>query len=130
MKALARPCTPVVILDPASFTPFYDVNLASGLADLGWEVEWITSRWELEDVPVPGEVRATHAFFGALQKPSLVRVLARPGSAPPAGSSREACIRPMLALFRKLRASSRNPARAVVGPPVARFPSSGRSSSA
>lgn len=68
----------VVLLDPSSFTPYYDANLAGALARAGWSVEWITSRWEFEDVPAPDGVALRHAFFAPLQHAPLARLAGGP----------------------------------------------------
>ena len=66
----------VVLLDPSSFTPYYDAHLGGALARAGWSVEWITSRWEFEDVPAPDGVTRRHAFFTALRRAPLDRLTA------------------------------------------------------
>ena len=71
----------VVLLDPSSFTPFYDAHLANALVRAGWSVEWITSRWEFEDVPAPPGVAVRHAFFAALRQAPLARLVAGPHGA-------------------------------------------------
>lgn len=71
----------VVLLDPASFTPYYDAALAGALADAGWTVEWITSRWEFDAVPAPRGVALRQAFFAALQRGPLSRLVAGPARA-------------------------------------------------
>ena len=68
----------VVLLDPSSFTPHYDAKLAGALAHAGWSVEWITSRWEFEDVPAPEGVAVRHAFFAALRRAPLARLVDGP----------------------------------------------------
>lgn len=74
---MRRPSQPVVIvLDPASFTPYYDADLAGALQRAGWRVEWISSHWEFEDVSPPPGVAVEHAFFPALRRPALARLLA------------------------------------------------------
>ena len=56
----------VVLLDPGCFTPFYDRALAQQLAQRGWQVDWITSPWEFEDLAPPPGVRTTRPFFRRL----------------------------------------------------------------
>lgn len=66
----------VVLLDPASFTPYYDAALAGALARAGWTVDWVTSCWEFDAVPAPDGVTLQHAFFAALQRGPLSRLVA------------------------------------------------------
>lgn len=105
MTAASRSAPSVAILDPPSFTPFYDVRLGAALAALGWDVEWITSRWELEDVTPPAGVRLWRPFFRALERPPFMRLLARPRFAP-ARRLLKGGLYPLdaLAVFRALRA--------------------------
>lgn len=66
------PAFPVLVLDPGNFTPYYDANLCQALADRGVPVEWITSPYLFEPIPVPDGVCVRHAFFTLLDQPRLL----------------------------------------------------------
>jgi glycosyltransferase involved in cell wall biosynthesis len=68
---LSRPLPPLYVLDPGNFTPRYDVNLASALAQRGWQPCWATSPHCSDDIALPGEIRAIEAFFGFMRSPRL-----------------------------------------------------------
>jgi glycosyltransferase involved in cell wall biosynthesis len=58
---------PLLILDPGNFTPVYDVNLALALIDRGWDVTWVTSPHQFDEMPVFERLRVREAFFVHLQ---------------------------------------------------------------
>ena len=53
----------VVIADPPAFTPWYDHELAAGLARAGAEVELATSHFRFGDPPVPEGYRRSERFY-------------------------------------------------------------------
>ena len=63
------PVPSILILDPGNFTPYYDANLCGGLANLGLEVEWVTSPYLFEPITPPPDVQVQHAFFTLLDRP-------------------------------------------------------------
>lgn len=76
---MTMPDFPILLLDPGNFTPYYDVNLAWALTGLGARVEWITSAYLFEPVPLPAGLHARYLFFNLLSHP---RVAAWARSAP------------------------------------------------
>jgi len=78
-ETVTMPDFPILLLDPGNFTPYYDANLGWALARLGAQVEWITSAYLFEPVPVPEGVRVRYFFFTLLNHP---RVAAWARSAP------------------------------------------------
>lgn len=56
----------VVLLDPGCFTPFYDLPLAMELRRRGWNVEWITSAFEFEELALPAGLPVQNLFFRRL----------------------------------------------------------------
>jgi glycosyltransferase involved in cell wall biosynthesis len=57
------------ILDPGSFTPSYDLNLALALAQRGWQPRFVTAFSYRDEIPVSGTVTAIESFFGFLRSP-------------------------------------------------------------
>jgi len=55
----------VLLADPPAFTPWYDHELAAGLARVGADVELATSRFRFGETPVPGGYRRTQRFYPA-----------------------------------------------------------------
>ncbi|TMK71112.1 MAG: glycosyltransferase family 4 protein [Actinobacteria bacterium] len=53
----------VVIADPPAFTPAYDHELASALAQAGADVELVTSRFRFGDAPSPDGYRRSEPFY-------------------------------------------------------------------
>ena len=53
----------VLLADPPAFTPWYDHELAAGLARAGADVELATSRFRFGDVPAPDGYRRTDGFY-------------------------------------------------------------------
>jgi glycosyltransferase involved in cell wall biosynthesis len=53
----------VVIADPPAYTPFYDHELAAGLARAGAEVELVTSRFRFGSAPTPAGYRRSELFY-------------------------------------------------------------------
>ncbi len=53
----------VLLADPPAFTPWYDHELAAGLARAGADVELATSRFRFGDVPAPDGYRRTESFY-------------------------------------------------------------------
>jgi D-inositol-3-phosphate glycosyltransferase len=68
----------VLLLDPDNFTPWYDVNLAHGLGELGWRVRWLTSPYLFEAVEAPPGVDVHHVFFPVLSRPGASRLAGWP----------------------------------------------------
>lgn len=74
---MSSPTRPrVLILDPGNFTPLYDVNLGLELVERGWDVEWVTSKHQFDEMPAAGSVRVREAFFGRLGRPPFDRLAA------------------------------------------------------
>jgi glycosyltransferase involved in cell wall biosynthesis len=86
----------LLLVDPASFTPQYDHELASALARAGAEVELLTSRFRFGDPPPPDGYTRSEIFypvanrlfrrsraripFKAAEHPiGLIRIRSRPG---------------------------------------------------
>ncbi|MGZ4334389.1 MAG: glycosyltransferase [Gaiellaceae bacterium] len=53
----------VLLADPPAFTPWYDHELAAGLARAGAEVELATSRFRFGEVPPPAGYRRTERYY-------------------------------------------------------------------
>jgi glycosyltransferase involved in cell wall biosynthesis len=53
----------VVIADPPAFTPWYDHELAAGLARAGADVEVATSRFRFGETPAPDGYRRSERFY-------------------------------------------------------------------
>jgi glycosyltransferase involved in cell wall biosynthesis len=53
----------VVLADPPAFTPWYDHELAAGLARSGASVELATSRFRFGEVPAPDGYRRSERFY-------------------------------------------------------------------
>jgi glycosyltransferase involved in cell wall biosynthesis len=53
----------VVIADPPAFTPAYDHELASALAQAGADVELVTSRFRFGEAPAPDGYRRSEPFY-------------------------------------------------------------------
>jgi glycosyltransferase involved in cell wall biosynthesis len=53
----------VLIADPPAFTPIYDHELASALAEAGTEVELVTSRFRFGSLPAPEGYRRSELFY-------------------------------------------------------------------
>ena len=53
----------VVLADPPAYTPYYDHDLASALADAGADVELVTSRFRFADLPDPVGYRRRELFY-------------------------------------------------------------------
>ena len=53
----------VLILDPGNFTLPYDINLACALLDRGWEVTWVTSPHQFDEMPFLQRLWVQEAFF-------------------------------------------------------------------
>lgn len=60
---------PILLLDPDNFTPYYLANLARALVSAGWEVEWLTSPFQFETVPLPPGIEPKEVFFRRLKGP-------------------------------------------------------------
>jgi glycosyltransferase involved in cell wall biosynthesis len=58
----------LLLVDPASFTPQYDHELASALVRAGVEVELLTSRFRFGDPPPPDEYQRSEIFYGAANR--------------------------------------------------------------
>lgn len=58
----------VLILDPGNFTLPYDVNLALAMIDRGWEVTWVTSPHQFDEMPVLQRLCVQEAFFLHLRR--------------------------------------------------------------
>lgn len=58
----------LLILDPGNFTPAYDVKLAEALIDRGWDVTWITSPHQFDQIPSTQRLKVQEAFFGHLRR--------------------------------------------------------------
>src|SRR5262245_2693231 len=86
----------LLLVDPASFTPQYDHELASALVRAGLEIELLTSRFRFGDPPVPdgymrseifypvanrvfGRSRARLPLKAAEHGVGLIRIRSRPG---------------------------------------------------
>ncbi len=61
----------VLLLDPGNFTPFYDMQLGATLIEQGWDVEWVTSRYQFEDLVPPAGLPMREAFRCPLRASSL-----------------------------------------------------------
>jgi hypothetical protein len=70
------PSSTVLIIDPGNFTPYYDINLSCALSDRGWQVEWFTSPYLFETVPLPEHLHVRYTFFGVMNHPIIQRLLA------------------------------------------------------
>jgi len=53
----------VLLADPPAFTPWYDHELAAGLARAGAEVELATSRFRFGETPAPDGYRRSERFY-------------------------------------------------------------------
>src|SRR5262249_49322124 len=53
----------IVVADPSAFTPAYDHELASALAEAGAEVELVTSRFRFGEARAPGGYRRSEPFY-------------------------------------------------------------------
>lgn len=53
----------VLLADPPAFTPWYDHELAAGLARAGADVQLATSRFRFGDVPAPDGYRRTEGYY-------------------------------------------------------------------
>jgi glycosyltransferase involved in cell wall biosynthesis len=53
----------LLLIDPASFTPQYDHELASSLVRAGVDVELVTSRFRFGDSPAPGGYTRAEIFY-------------------------------------------------------------------
>ena len=53
----------LLLIDPASFTPQYDHELASSLVRAGVDVELVTSRFRFGDSPAPGGYTRSEIFY-------------------------------------------------------------------
>lgn len=53
----------LLLIDPASFTPQYDHELAAALARAGAEVELVTSRFRFGEAPAPAGYARTESFY-------------------------------------------------------------------
>jgi glycosyltransferase involved in cell wall biosynthesis len=53
----------IVLADPPAFTPWYDHELATGLAQIGADVLVATSRFRFGDVPVPQGYRRADRYY-------------------------------------------------------------------
>jgi D-inositol-3-phosphate glycosyltransferase len=62
---------PLYVLDPGCFTPAYDANLVSALAQRGWQPCWVKSMNSKADFALPGAVSVVDSFFGFLRSPAL-----------------------------------------------------------
>jgi D-inositol-3-phosphate glycosyltransferase len=58
----------LLILDPGNFTPSYDVNLALALIDRGWDITWVTSPHQFDEIPAFEGLRVQKAFFVHLRR--------------------------------------------------------------
>ena len=53
----------IVIADPPAYTPYYDHDLASALAEAGADVELVTSRFRFAELPSPNGYRRSELFY-------------------------------------------------------------------
>ena len=53
----------VVIADPPAYTPYYDHDLATALAQRGTDVEVVTSRFRFADLPAPEGYTRSEIFY-------------------------------------------------------------------
>jgi glycosyltransferase involved in cell wall biosynthesis len=53
----------IVIADPPAYTPYYDDDLASALAEAGADVELVTSRFRFADLASPNGYRRSELFY-------------------------------------------------------------------
>ena len=63
----------VLLLDPDCFTPYYDLGLGQALADQGWAVDWITSRYHYGHLAPSATVRTREVFFSRLNREGPLR---------------------------------------------------------
>ena len=76
----------VLLADPPAFTPWYDHELAAGLARAGADVELLTSHFRFGDVPPPDGYRVQRAVLSALL--AALQALARAAAAEGGGARR------------------------------------------
>lgn len=53
----------IVIADPPAYTPYYDDDLASALAEAGADVELVTSRFRFAELAAPNGYRRSELFY-------------------------------------------------------------------
>jgi glycosyltransferase involved in cell wall biosynthesis len=53
----------VVLADPPAYTPYYDHELATALAQAGADVELVTSRFRFADLPAPTNYARSELFY-------------------------------------------------------------------
>jgi D-inositol-3-phosphate glycosyltransferase len=107
MSTEANHDQPVLMVDPGCFTPYYDVNLAEGLAQHGWNVRWVTSDYEFEAIVTPATIGVHKPFFRLLGNPRRHRLLGLRSLKPFRVAAKGACYPIDMARF--TLASSRAP---------------------
>lgn len=58
---------PVLLLDPGNFTPIHDIKLAQALLERGWDVTWVTSPHQFDEIPVMPSLQVQKAFWAHLR---------------------------------------------------------------
>ena len=71
---IPSPPQPLYILDPGNFTPTYDINLASALAERGWQPHLVFSPNFRDELILPDTISATEAFSRFMRHPFLKRL--------------------------------------------------------
>ncbi len=66
----------VLLLDPDNFTPLYDIQLSKALTELGWQVVWMTSTPQFDQIRHTHPVKVEKFFFRMLKR-RFWRVLLR-----------------------------------------------------
>ena len=67
----------VVLADPPAYTPYYDHELATALAEAGADVELVTSRFRFGELPAPAGYERRELFYpvsGRLFRRSALRI--------------------------------------------------------